>query len=580
MLSSKRAASVDENTPLQAADARSGVISSENRRPHWKKRATIGACALATLGVAAFARSNWNETLGMAPVYSVTGSATFTVDVGCVDASVRSQNANFFSYGAQIVGAKLVRHNLDSKEFFEYEDAISMTLSHEDAYQKQFTVTTDEVDFEYGFALVNSRGDHLYEIGADSAPLREQWHRLERDPEHDNCVQKYGDFYNRVRTMDKSPTTVTFRWGSCEAQCEPPSPPPPSPPSPSPPSPPAPPATPLVADRCIADPSPPELASSPFTISASSTSTAAYETFGTSQADWIFDHQGLYKIQATRTLGSTDVYFANTVSNLPEDMCMANYRRTTSMSYTSKGIQINAQNTPRDKNQEWGTNELANSRVDVLKTSSFASNGPKLGAGIELVGSRSGQSTVEISHDFGTTDYIVFAMVMNAGANNAFASYAISDGFHAHVYDQTSTGFKVHFGRHTKTQGWGNSAYTIHWIAFRKTRSSSTSPGTIAIANNVAIPDETYYESGKYTTLCVEHNLGTTNYKCYATVVANSNTADWITSGNSLFVAECEIAANYVYFSTAYTGYSMTQPISSGNVDYSKLSINYMLVRV
>jgi hypothetical protein len=261
-------------------------------------------------------------------------------------------------------------------------------------------------------------------------------------------------------------------------------------------------------------------------------------------------------------------------------MCFENYRRTTSMSYTSNGIQINAQNTPRDHNKEWGRNELANSRVDVLKTSSFGSSGPKLAAGIEYVGGHSGQASTSISYNFGTEDYVVFATVMNAGANNAQAPHAISDGFHAHVYDQTSTGFNVRFGRHTKSQGWGNSNYVIHWIAFRRTRSSSTAPGTIAIANNVAFPDETYYQSGKFTTMCVEHNLGTMDYKCYATVVASSSTEDWITNGNSLFVTECEIAENYVYFSTAYTGYSSTSPISSGDVDYSKLSINYMLVRV
>ena len=388
-------------------------------------------------------------------------------------------------------------------------------------------------------------------------------------------------------------------YSRCDIDCPPPSPSPPSPQSPSPPSPPppppqspsppsppppppppAPPATPMEDHRCIADPSPPELASSPFTISERSITTAAYETFGADPADWVFDHQGLYKITDARTLGSSDVYYANTVSTLPEDMCMANYRRTTSMSYTADGIQINAQNTPRDKNQEWGENELANSRVDVLKTSSFGASGPKLAAGIQYVGSQRGQASASISYDFGTEDYVVFAMVMNAGRNNAKASRAISDGFHAHVYDQTSTGFSVQFGRHTKTQGWGDSNYVIHWMAFRKTRSDTTTPGTIAIANNVAIPEETYYQSGKFTTMCVEHNLGTTDYKCYATVVASSDTEDWLTSGNSLFVTECEIAENYVYFSTAYTGYSSTNPINSGNVDYSKLSINYMLVRV
>jgi hypothetical protein len=328
--------------------------------------------------------------------------------------------------------------------------------------------------------------------------------------------------------------------------------------------------------RCIADPSPPELASSPFTISERSIETAAYETFGANPADWVFDHQGLYKITDARTLGSSDVYYANTVSTLPEDMCMANYRRTTSMSYTADGIQINAQNTPRDKNKQWGTNELANSRVDVLKTSSFGAGGPKLAAGIQYVGSMNGQASQSISYDFGTDDYVVFAMVMNARRNNGQADSAISDGFHAHVYDQTSTGFKVQFGRHTKTQGWGNSNYVIHWMAFRKTRSASTTPGTIAIANNVAIPEETYYQSGRFTTMCVEHNLGTMDYKCYATVVAGSDSAEWTESYNSLFVTECEIAENYVYFSTAYTGGSN----SVGNFDFSKLSINYMLVRV
>ena len=191
---------------------------------------------------------------GIAPVRPVTGSATFTVDVGpcAITSDLRARNYKFFKNGGQVTGARIVRHNFRKPVFFEWKQALEMTEEpNQPEYSKKFTLTTDKVDFEYGFALVNQRGEYIYEIGKKTAPIG--------SANPFGCVQKYGLYFNRVRTMDANPSSVNFVFGSCNAECKPPPPPPPSPsPSPPPPSPsPPPPPTPPSPPPPPTPPSPP-----------------------------------------------------------------------------------------------------------------------------------------------------------------------------------------------------------------------------------------------------------------------------------------------------------------------------------
>ena len=66
-------------------------------------------------------------------------------------------------------------------------------------------MATNEVDFEYGFALKNQKGEVWYEIGANPAPLFGE-----------NCAQMYGSFYNRIAPNDEH---KQFVFGDCAHAC-------------------------------------------------------------------------------------------------------------------------------------------------------------------------------------------------------------------------------------------------------------------------------------------------------------------------------------------------------------------------
>jgi hypothetical protein len=109
-----------------------------------------------------------------------------------------------------------VRHNYGSHKFFKYDDGVELSRTEISDGLYAWTADTNEVDFEYGFALANENGDEFYEIGkeSDNAPLATD--------ETAKCVQKYGPFFNRVRTLDEGyPTASSVSWvfGTCDAEC-------------------------------------------------------------------------------------------------------------------------------------------------------------------------------------------------------------------------------------------------------------------------------------------------------------------------------------------------------------------------
>lgn len=172
----------------------------------------------------------------------------------CLEDRVKALRPSFFS--SPITAAFIVRHNYQSSNFFDLTDGLRMnripTGSLNGACSATgcpsefggFELTTDQVDFEWGFALKNAAGETFYEIGErENAPVRDL-----------DCynVQKYGKFWNRVMTLEQSDETHLV-FGSCLRECPAlvppppppmPSPPPPPMPSPPPPSPP-PPAPPI-----------------------------------------------------------------------------------------------------------------------------------------------------------------------------------------------------------------------------------------------------------------------------------------------------------------------------------------------
>jgi hypothetical protein len=104
----------------------------------------------------------------------------------------------------------IVRHNYGTQRFFETADAIKMERVILPGDERGYRVTTDQVDFEFGFAYKNLLNDEwLYEIGEkDVAPLS-----------LGSCTQRYGKFFNRVMTLEDPDADIEYVWGSCDKQC-------------------------------------------------------------------------------------------------------------------------------------------------------------------------------------------------------------------------------------------------------------------------------------------------------------------------------------------------------------------------
>lgn len=176
--------------------------------------------------------SSSSSFLGLRPEEAFSGAVapthTFTVDASCPSDKVRNKGGGFWNEPLTITEAKVVYHNYGGGDFFSNRRGVVMTPVA--GNPRKFTVTTNKVNYEYGFELTNSRGQRVRDIGLPGSSTTEyMW----------NCTAHFG-YRNRLVTGS---TTRVF--GTCEDACpageeegEPtptsPSPPPPSPPSPPP----------------------------------------------------------------------------------------------------------------------------------------------------------------------------------------------------------------------------------------------------------------------------------------------------------------------------------------------------------
>ena len=145
----------------------------------------------------------------LAPAPSGTQQArTFIVHTQCKSDEIRTKYADFWLDGQKEM--YIVRHNYGSQRFFEKADAIKMERVILPGDERGYRVTTDKVNFEFGFAYKNLlTNEWLYEIGAkNKAPLS-----------LGNCVQRYGKFFNRVMTIEDPDSDIEYVWGSCDRQC-------------------------------------------------------------------------------------------------------------------------------------------------------------------------------------------------------------------------------------------------------------------------------------------------------------------------------------------------------------------------
>jgi len=173
----------------------------------------LGAGAVMMLGA-----GGWQETLGalsetlwkgwgLPP--DMTNSApttTFKLHTACKPQAVRDAYAQFFLDGTK--EAYVVRHNFGEDGFFETKEALKMNIVDISDSEIGFQLTTNEVNWEWGFALKNvDTGEWAYEIGEEGTPLA-----------FENCSQRYGTYFNRALTREED-ATVEYVFGSCATDC-------------------------------------------------------------------------------------------------------------------------------------------------------------------------------------------------------------------------------------------------------------------------------------------------------------------------------------------------------------------------
>lgn len=139
------------------------------------------------------------------------GAVTFTLHSACKTPETKSRYADFFSTGEKF--AYVVRHNYGSPTFFETDDAIPMERVRLSDSEYGYQVTTDAVNFEWGFMLTKATGEQVREIGpADGNTLLFD----------QNCTQMYYPYFNRVMTLEQISQGTTereFVFGTCGHEC-------------------------------------------------------------------------------------------------------------------------------------------------------------------------------------------------------------------------------------------------------------------------------------------------------------------------------------------------------------------------
>ena len=226
------AVSLDGGERFAATGSRLGASRAQRRKNARARRIRDGAVAAA----------------GLAPKPDPSAPKVpvkFRVFTSCIDDRVRAlAPAGFFD--AAIADVRVVHHNYRTygpENFFVWERGYETTPFDEaSAYGSGFEVTTDLVDWEFGFALKNANGVEWYEIGvgeqgvkkglaAVKAPLAGL--NINGDDHAPGCAQVYGDYFNRAFTREeKEGGVISYVFGSCAETCVPP-PPPPPPPSPA-----------------------------------------------------------------------------------------------------------------------------------------------------------------------------------------------------------------------------------------------------------------------------------------------------------------------------------------------------------
>ena len=153
-----------------------------------------------------------SKSWGLSDTPGAKGTASFTLHSYCKTKEVKANYGDFWLDGEK--EAYIVRHNYGSGKFFEPKDAVKMerAVLSEETGERGYVVSTDKVDFEFGFAIRSkATGEWVYEIGKGTKAF------LYNEP----CVQQYGAYWNRVRTSQPDKDNIEYVLGSCNVTCDP-----------------------------------------------------------------------------------------------------------------------------------------------------------------------------------------------------------------------------------------------------------------------------------------------------------------------------------------------------------------------
>jgi hypothetical protein len=152
--------------------------------------------------------------------------------MGCESDALKTAFPHFFGPGANVTEARIVYHNYDSSEWFDWSKGVEMekaNLFPGDTHA--WTATTARLDHEWGFALKNAQGTILREIGPNkfnSKKISQTDLPKTALTAHDSCVTSYGGYINRIINIDAARHTerspkgyVDFTFGTCKESCHP-----------------------------------------------------------------------------------------------------------------------------------------------------------------------------------------------------------------------------------------------------------------------------------------------------------------------------------------------------------------------
>ena len=142
-------------------------------------------------------------------------TTTFKLYTQCKPDHVKTGGGDFWF--KPLTAAYLIRHNYGSHAFFlgpkhagTSHGPLRMQRAELEDGVYGYTLTTNAVDWEYGFLLENAAGETYQDIGeVGQCPLSKE-----------SCARRYGDYFNRVLTDEKNPTSVSYVIGNCTRSCE------------------------------------------------------------------------------------------------------------------------------------------------------------------------------------------------------------------------------------------------------------------------------------------------------------------------------------------------------------------------